>query len=356
MASLYKRSGSPYWWIQYNHNGKLVRESTRERLEDELGTKRAQRMRAQKALDECLTNPNCPEEYWDHWVFPFLEDHAKNQLTLDEYKAIWTRSLSEFLHEKQILAPRQLQFAHSREYIAWRSQPSRKGFVPNINTIKSELRVLSLLMSEAVRREYVQFNPFHRLGIRTRPPKMKPEFTDDHLRLIQEQIDQEPEVGKRTFLQNSFLIARYQGCRIRETYLNPMEDVQIGAEGTSGRIHFRIKGGRDHVAPLHPKLVPMFQRLQAAGKTETYALRGVGNSSASSVWSYFFRQHGLLAKLPAGSCFHSLRVTAVTRLARDKTISMAKAMRYIGHGSEVVHRVYQRLHCDDLDDCLHALD
>ena len=354
MASLYKRSGSPYWWIQYNRNGKLVRESTRERLDDEVGTKRAQRMRAQKALDECISNPNCPDEYWDRWVLPFLADHAKNPLTLEEYKAIWTRSLSGFLHEKQILAPRQLQFTHCREYITWRSQPSRKGFVPNINTIKSEIRVLSLLMSEAVRREYVQFNPCRRLGIRTRPPKEKPEFTDEHLRLIQEQIDSETDLSRKTFLQNSFLIARYQGCRIHETYLNPMTDVQIGAEGT-GRIHFRIKGGRDHVAPLHPKLVPLFQRLQAAGTTETYAPRGVANASASSTWGGFLRKTGLLAKLPPGSCFHSLRVTAVTRLARDKTVSMAKAMRFIGHGSEVVHRVYQRLHCEDLDDCLHAL-
>jgi integrase len=58
---------------------------------------------------------------------------------------------------------------------------------------------------------------------------------------------------------------------------------------------------------------------------------------AAKEWHFFFKEVGL----PHLS-FHSTRVTVVTKMARAG-INQQQAMRYVGHASETVHRVYQRL-------------
>jgi len=356
MASLYKRPGSPYWWIKYQAATKVRRESTGLRFDDRLQTHRAHEIKAQKALAEVMTTPNEHDEHWDRWVLRFLQEHAKCAATLRRHIHAWSYLLG-FFDEHKIMVPRQLTHTHCRDYCAWRQRPdpARGGFVANINSVRGELSTLSLIMSEAVRRSFSPANPATNLRIPSGPRKVKPELTNEHLTLIEQALERGdfPASDKiKDFLRISFLIGRYQGCRLSETHLNPLTDVNIAPDGLSGRIHFRIKGGRDHAAPLHPKLIPLFQRLRAEGRTETYD----GKLNKAGNWARFLDHTGLRAKLPPGACFHCLRVTAVTRLARDKTISMAKAMRYIGHASVVIHQVYQRLHCEDLDDCLAALD
>jgi hypothetical protein len=75
--------------------------------------------------------------------------------------------------------------------------------------------------------------------------------------------------------------------------------------------------------------------------------------TTSSDWHDFLRRSGLKRKI-LGVTPHCLRVTAATRMARAG-VSISKAMKFLGHASEIVHRIYQKLRTDDLDDCLAAL-
>lgn len=352
MASLYKRKGSQFWWVKFSgRGGKIQRESTGMRIGDGHETRRAQEIRALKTLEETRYSPDSPVEVWDKWVQTFLTTRAKAQRSLERYLFIW-RTMSMFLQERKVTVPRLLTFNHCYDYIEWRKKPCPKEgrYHASINTIRIELSILGMIMNEAVRRGYALTNPCRDINIAGTKPKPKPEFTEEHLAMIEAEIAKVSDQQKRTFLERSYFIARYQGCRQAETHLNPMDDVVIDESCQRGTITFRIKGDRVHTAPLHPKLIPLFQKLQDEGATETYKMPG----NPRFAWYKFLRDSGLKAKIP-GACFHCLRVTAVTRLARSKKVKEAEAMRFIGHASVLVHRVYQRLRADDLGDCLEAL-
>jgi integrase len=62
----------------------------------------------------------------------------------------------------------------------------------------------------------------------------------------------------------------------------------------------------------------------------------------SRKWQHFFHTLGL-----DHLCFHCLRVTFITRLARNG-IPLPHAMRLVNHASTTIHRIYQRLGIDDV--------
>lgn len=356
MASLYKQPKSPFWWIKFRaSDGTVHRESTKLKVGIGQDTRKARELCAERTLAETRSAPTSVKEQWTHWVPSFLRTrYADKPGSRLRYQIAW-KSLSFFLEENEITCPRQLNRTHCTEFMEWRQDPGKKKGIYKAchNTALLELKVLRLLMKEAVLRELAPFNPCLELGIARQPHREKPEYTDADIEQIRAAIPNEPE-PLREFYRNSLEISRYQGCRISETHLNPMQAVQIetASAGTIiGTITFLAKGGKAHIAPLHPKLLPLFQTLIADGRTETY----VRPKSPSKMWWSLLTRMGMKKRLP-GACFHSLRVTVATRLARTKGVSETKAMKFIGHASTTVHRSYQRLRPDDLSDCMTALD
>jgi integrase len=131
-----------------------------------------------------------------------------------------------------------------------------------------------------------------------------------------------------------------------------MTAVVLRPEGQTSTITFIQKGDREHTTALHPALKPLFQQLQAQGRTFTWRTpEGLHPVWASSRWQKFLTVLGLKAK---GVCFHSTRVTVVTELARSD-IKESQAMSYVGHASTTVHRIYQRLQPSDLAACVSAV-
>lgn len=349
MASLYQRPRSPFWWISYRDSktGRVSRRSTRFRVGVGTQTRKARQLCAEYTLSELSSKATRSSEQWDQWVTDYLVARYPNARSLERMKIVWA-NLKMFLEEKQIAGPRDLTREHCLAYVPWRLKPNKaKGkFRAGHNTAVSEMKSLAMLMNEAVRRGYCVSNPCRDLGLRMRERKLKPELSDADIEFIRGKIELEPE-PLRTFLRNSFQIARYQGCRISETQLNPMTDVDILPSGNN-KIRFRAKGGRTHEAPLHPELVPFFAVLKARGETQTYPRR-----FNRSHWRHFLVRTGLPDRLP-NVCFHSLRVTAASRMARAG-VSEAKAMRFLGHASTAVHRAYQRIQLEDLGDALKAI-
>jgi hypothetical protein len=353
MASIYKREKSGFWWIKFLDpaTGDVVRRSTKLTF-NSTDTRRARQLAADYTYRESKLAHASPKERWDAWVEAYLTSRCGPD---SRYHGAW-RNLRMFLTEKEIEAPRQLLRENCLEYLAWRAHADKKNgkYRAGHNTALLELKVLTIIMAEAVLRNWSPFNPCRDLHLKRAAGKQKPELPHTALEKIIAAIELEPE-PRRTFFRNSFLIARYHGCRLTETHLNPQDDVRIFEEGEGakkvlkGSITFHAKGGKLHTVNLHPELFPLFTKLRADGATETYAMP----LSPAKDWFNFLNRAGIKRDV-IGACFHSLRVTAATTLAR-KGVSEKKAMSYLGHASTTVHRSYVRLKPDDLSDCAAAL-
>lgn len=346
MASSYKRGR--FWWIKYRHprTGEIRYESSGLLVGSTKHARKIMELVAERTLAERRSRGIVAKERWFRWVPTFLDERYRNKpQSRLRYRIAWN-TIRQFLDVRQILAPRFLTREDCYAYIEWRQadDPRRMRYRAGHNTALLEIKTLGMVMKEAVFRGYAPANPCRELGIQRLPGKIKSALNEEEITTIRKCIAEQPE-PMRTFLSNSFEIARYQGCRLSETHLNPMRDVDIEVR----RITFRAKGGKTHVTRLHDKLVPLFRELRGAGVTETY----VRPKSPAKTWYNFLRSTGVKDSNP-NLCFHSTRVLVATELARAN-VHESKAMRYLGHASTTVHRSYQRLRPDDLGDAVDAI-
>ncbi len=148
---------------------------------------------------------------------------------------------------------------------------------------------------------------------------MKPEISDEENALILEALEGEPP-----WMAVAYKVALAQGCRLKEISFNIHEDVDLGA----GKITFHAK--QEDV--FTTKLVPSNRDLREQGKVRSWDHFG----NASREWTRLFRKLG-----PGHLCFHSTRVTAITKCAR-KGFPLAQALRFFGRASSSVHEIYQK--------------
>jgi site-specific recombinase XerD len=353
MASIYKRRKSPYFWLKFkDERGEIKQISTKFRIDCALDVRRARKMAAERTAQELtIARPHNGSDW--NWVRDFFKVRYQSRpATFERYNCCWD-TVELFLGEKKILSPAHLQRSHCFDYMTWRQKPNKsKGkYRAGHNTALTDLKILRIVMREAVERALCPANPCVQLGIKKAQRKLKPELTDEHCELIRATIAKVKDPDAREFFHNSFEIARYQGCRLSETRVNPQTDVDL----KRNTISFKAKGGKDFVTALHPKLVPLFTRLRSEGKTSTWDMPDEASRQLPAIrWSKFIRRHGLKKLIGDGMCFHSTRVTVVTRLARAD-VSISKAKWYVGHASTTIHDTYQRLRPDDLRGCTEAV-
>jgi len=84
---------------------------------------------------------------------------------------------------------------------------------------------------------------------------------------------------------------------------------------------------------MHADLVPLYRLAKKQRRSHLVMLP----KYAAKKWHQFFRRLGL-----RHISFHCTRVTVVTRLARNG-FTMAQAKAYVGHASDTIHAIYQRL-------------
>lgn len=342
MASIYSRGG--IWWLKYRGaSGAIVRESTGYRVSSGQQKRKAQELCAEKAFDESKTRAPSRHQSFDLWVPAFLAKRSPR------YSTAW-RTIKMFLEQRGITAPRNLTRGDCLAYFDWRKAPDkRKGkYSAGHNTALLEIKVLGIVMRESIWRGFATVNPCRELGIRRAAVREKSPFDLGTITIVQRHVYAMPESETQEFFRNSFEIARYQGCRLSETLLDPIADVDIHSDGRNV-IRFRAKGGKIHAAPLHPALVPMFRKLKADGRTDTYKKP----RSPAKMWFTFLKGIGV-KQIDSGLCFHSWRVTVATELAK-KNVHEAKARRYLGHASTTVHRIYQKLRVEDVRDVTDSL-
>jgi integrase len=324
MASYYVRKGSPFYWVRFQKpDGTWGSKSSGVRRDGPGAARKIKQHVAEHTMKETHMDGHSNANRFDLWVPGFLNERYQNPKTVTRYMNAWS-ALATYLEFKQVISPAQITYQLCVDYPDFRTNPPKKLMRPRShNTALTELKVFSAIMQEALRRGYVTANACTRLGLKRKPAKVKSEITAEEQKAIEEALEKADP-----WMRDCWLVAMRQGCRLSETG-TPMRNVDL-----KGReIVFNAKGGRVHAAPLHDDLLP----LVAKAIRDKWATLVQLPKYPAKLWHTFFRKLGM-----GHLSFHSTRVTVVTRLARSGApIYQTKA--YVGHASDTVHAIYQRL-------------
>jgi len=359
-TSVYPRKGRPFWFVSYfcTRRLKRVHESTPWRVDDPIGHKHALSYASDKSKEAKTFRRYGKEEIWDAWVDAFLAERYGTQAhTFVKYKNAWNW-LRLFLREHNLPHPNLITYAVIVKYVDWRTKIKRRnGKFVRKNTALVDVIIFGVIIQEAIRREYRNSaNPCFRTGFKHEAPAEKPEITDKQVSSIYNrlaELEGNLPITKR-WMTISFTIGLYHGLRIAETAL-PMDSFNF-EEGTVRIVSKGWNGvKRVRTVRIHPKLLPLVLELRDAGATSTLVFPFPdGPNGAAFKWHDFFKGENAPDETK-NLCFHCTRVTVVTRLARAG-VPEQQAMRYVGHASNLVHRIYQRLRAEDLNLCADALN
>lgn len=344
--SVYQRPGRKTWYVIFDDpmTGKRTFANSGYKLDDPNGKMAAYAFARERSHSGVAHGLETSHERWDAWADAWLrERYHDKEKTLTSYLGAW-KFLSFFLHERKIFLPRLLQYRDVVEFVRWRESQIKKrsGKRVSRNTALHNVKVLSRLMREAVRRGFAQGNPCVKLSEDvppTRPPE-KPEYTDEEIALVRAELARRAKIGRPSeWMPIAFEIALHQGCRLSATQID-FKDV----DWKRWTVTFHEKGGQVFTVPVHPAIRPLFLRLRAQGRQHSCILPRF----ASRIFSRVLRAIGL------PHCFHCTRVSVITRMARGD-VSEQKAMAYVHHGSWAIHRIYSRLRAADVTGVADAL-
>lgn len=324
MASSFTRDDSAFVYLRVRRaDGSWGKVRTAIR-KDEADVKRKVKMAEAKAsIEESMRagSQNAGLRGWG-WVPEFLHRHYEHPGSLLRAQNCWA-ALAVFLDTQGITGPEMVTHRLGHDYVAWRQRPPAGTVKARAkNTALTEVKILSMIMQEAVKLELAAANPLFRLGIKRAPCRQKCEVLPEEQVIIDEALLGEPQ-----WMQDAWLVAMCHGCRLREVSV-PMSEVNEAA----GVIVFKGKKGKLHAAPLHERCLELVRRRRAEKAKVLVDLPGM----PSKAWHTFFKRLGL-----GHLSFHSTRVTVVSRLIRAN-VSPAVVMQYVGHASEIVNQIYRR--------------
>lgn len=343
MASTYLRSNSPFVWLRFKEGGKWKSKVTPFRKDDRGDLRAAEVLARRESVTE---REAAPAEHGWEWVDLFISKNYEGS-TLRARKRSWER-WREFLAGERIGNPSQFRYVHLNGFREMRERDI------GINTVLNEIKIMSAVMAEAIRREFAEFNPCLRMGFKRTKAKEKQPWSDDEVRTVAAALGSQPD-----WMRASFVLGYYQAARLRQAEV-PLRDIDLNGlritywKTIDGRP--LVKGDRPFSQPIAqaavPALLKLVQARQAGGFKALCEIPG----PASIQWRRFLLTLGL-----GHLCHHGLRVTWITKAAQSRKITRAEAMRFVNHGSSAVHAIYQRLNADDIAlvaDALHlpALD
>jgi hypothetical protein len=347
MASIYKRPGSPFWWVKFKdpQDGGTKRESTHIPHGDVASYRRALFLRDQRTQAETIHSQVSQTDAFQQWVPAYIDQqYSGNSNSLRLMRSRW-RSFSIYLESIKAHHPAQITRRIVLGYVPWRMKEGSyhsNGTRPlNINTVISEIKCMQVVLQECVSREIIPFNPATRLNIKPTPHRIKSEPGPEQITKIREAISARlvnastpSELLTAQFLEASFEIAFHQGLRMFET-LFPLSCIDWENKCLN---NLRTKGGKDFDPQINPGLMPFLERIKSEGRTHTY--QPIKNPGIA--WWCIF--NALRAHDPSFKdvSFHSLRVRFISLLHRGG-IPETVAMKMVNHSSTSQHRVYRRV-------------
>jgi hypothetical protein len=334
MASIYRR-GNKYWITYKGADGKWHQRSTgfpANKLRE------AKRMAALQTQRESVLGPvnSANWEWVPGWMASRWGDSRTS--TPERYRVRW-QFLQQWLRESEIAGPRNVTRELCLNYPAWRAQ--RHG---RRNVAIDDLKLLAMALDEAIQREYCDRNPARKLGLKRDPRQEKRPWTPEELDLVDRTLAEREPYG---WMRCTYLLGRYQSMRLRGCQV-PLDciDLQAGVIRYSANI---MKGRRELIQPIDLRLQPLLTDIVAHRLSAGHMTLCDVPQMASVDWHNFLWSLGI-----TGISHHSLRVTWISEAAR-KGIPESMAMRFSGHSSTLVHRLYAKFSPSDLAEVLKRL-
>jgi integrase len=159
-VSVYRRARSPFWWIVYwsPERQKRISQATPYRWDSIQGKRKALDLANELGKAASADKGAQGRDRWECWVSDFLEQRyptPARKKTYDRMLGGW-KQWRQFLIDQHIAVPRALTYQLVLDFIAWRSsqvKPS-SGKVVTKNTALCDVRIMSVIMREAMRREF----------------------------------------------------------------------------------------------------------------------------------------------------------------------------------------------------------
>lgn len=325
MAFLRKTRKSGFWVLKYRdlENGRWREVSTRCRVDDPKDTRRAQRMVEEASRKEAQVGPRVGE--FVEWAPAYLEQHFRNVRSRKRYELAWSRCV-EFMRGRGIRHPAEVRYEHAMDFMDWRKDQGASH-----NTARLELKLWSMVMQEALRRELCQKNGLALAQVPRTPPKPKKELTAEDFAAARAAF-----AGRAPWMLTVFEVCAHLGCRFNEAEFG-REDVDFEA-----KIIWLTDSKRDLGDPRRRYGVPLPDRL-AVHLEEVFRQRERTSGRLTGDQNRVFNS---ILKQATGATSHSLRVSFVTRCHRAG-LSESQAMRLVNHSTRLVHAVYSKLNLSD---------
>jgi len=294
-----------------------------------------------QSMKEKLRQPAVRGDW--QWVPTWLESRASSAGTRDAYMARW-RNVTAWLAESDITSPASIRREHALQYLAW-----RKELRASKNTALYELKLLAMVMGEAVNRELVTRNPLTNLRIAKDPEKERSPFSEQQLAKLDAIFNDgghryafkgEHLVERFGWLHTCYLFGKWQAVRLRQcAALLSVVDMEHNVLRWPASL---MKQRRDHVQPIRKgfqsELRELVRLRLEAGETTLANLPPL----PSLHWRAFLDSLNM-----RNVSHHGLRSYVITRMAVSGVPESA-CMKWVGHSSQAIHRVYQRFSTDDL--------
>jgi hypothetical protein len=329
MAYLRKVSRSPFWFIRFRdlETGKWREENLKLRVDDPKATLKARKEATKRTAFE-QSEPVNNQENFAVWVPNYTRAHYLNENSALRYEKVWL-NLGAFLIEKGVRHPRELRYEHAFDYMAW-----RKGQGIAHNTARLEIKHLSFLMSEAIRREYADKNPIGLARIELAASKEKQELTDAQIQKARKAFADRKDAP---WMSTVFEILIHLGCRFHEARIHKSK---INYKEKSILLEDSKRSETDpkkwFTAPLPDQLATILR--------DAPSYHGWTMPEAKSTSNRDFNL--VLRKGARFASSHCCRVSFISRCHRAG-LSEMQTMRLVNHSTRMVHRVYSKLNVED---------
>jgi integrase len=329
MASLRKVRRSPFWYLRRKSDtGGWSDECLKLRWASKSETRTARSIEARVSAQEAdwSSGESSKSGQWDRWVDGFLVDRFENPRSLARYRHAWG-ALRRFLCSRGVGHPMQVRYEHAGQFLTERTASGEASH----NTARLEIKFLSLLMGEAMRREFCDRNPIALVRVRRSPPKEKPDLSDDDILRVRLALAARP-----LWMRVVFEVLLHCGCRFGEASI-PWERVDFSARTILFEDSKRAAGDSRKLF-----LVPMSDQLRGF----LYPLRNNGTRTVPVLTGTMNHRFNLVMKNACGATSHSCRVAFVSRCHRAG-LSEGEVMRLVNHSTRLVHAIYTRLSVAD---------
>lgn len=330
MAYLVQHARSPFWFLRFRD---LERQRWREenlklRVDCPKDSAKAVKEAAKRSGNEAIVRPNRGGDFVE-WVPTYMADHYKNPRTLLRARYFWS-TVRVFLHEQGIRTPGEITYSHAQRYLDWRK--GDPGEHASHNTARAELKFLSFLMSEAIRRGLAETNGLALARVPMTPPKEKREITTAEITAVRKALR-----GQPGWMATAFELQLHLGCRFSETRI-PMDRIDLKRKTIQIRDAKRQEGDprKWFSTPVNDQLAAFLKGITPHDGHTLPEIERTMNRDFNRV----------LGRAAGGLTSHCLRVSFISRLHRAG-LSESEAMRLVNHSTRMVHRLYSKLNVED---------